>query len=614
MDEYVNLIGVLGVNASQILKQVGLNQSLYYLTTTKSFYRVGANGGDGNDWIFKGLQFNGNTVRVSDISTYWSTAQSFVRCILNSFNIPFEITGLPIQDLYLGTNYSLQLATTNGISYKWEIGSSVFTQKAINFSAQTLGKNKFCITMQIFAGFIKSYCQNIFVILQYNKNVNTVLTQAQYHNATIQNFKINAVNGLHFSGASAPLAPNDNGNSYVLFSQKISNSLISIELDPNGVIINGSLCNLTIKARPLDVVSTPWGFAAYIRYDNLSKASVIGVFKNCSVKFERNVMNNENGAGSPTIAKDQLMYYDANSSDSQPFGMAVMFNPHNGRLAYARERLALIFAHYNHFGVRDDGTANDHTGSTFVSFDQETAKDDKLGFSWGCSHSLNQANVWDGDKFITASLGDAYPMGIVVTKCEGVLSNGWVEPFTGKANRLDCTGSSSLVNGTIPGDGWGDAAGRLGGLLVLNETDYVLVYSRKTANVTFQNTPPAIVNTQHEIALSFFNKSYGVKKTVVIADGQTNNLLHTARYGNRILVGYSLSTCLNGAYVCASYSNTDKFYLRLVDYDGNNLGEISVNTLPASDDFEILVDGRIAWTSFGNDGSLYYHYLSPPGK
>ena len=70
-----------------------------------------------------------------------------------------------------------------------------------------------------------------------------------------------------------------------------------------------------------------------------------------------------------------------------------------------------------------------------------------------------------------------------------------------------------------------------------------------------------------------------MKKNVVI-DEQTNNLLHTARYGNRILVGYSLSTCLNAANVCASYSNTDEFYIKLVDYDGNNLREILVNTLP----------------------------------
>ena len=72
-------------------------------------------------------------------------------------------------------------------------------------------------------------------------------------------------------------------------------------------------------------------------------------------------MNNENGTGSPMIVKDQLMYYDANSSDCQPFGMVVIFNPHNGYLTYARERLALIFDHYNQFGVKADGTSNYHT-------------------------------------------------------------------------------------------------------------------------------------------------------------------------------------------------------------------------------------------------------------
>ena len=276
----------------------------------------------------------------------------------------------------------------------------------------------------------------------------------------------------------------------------------------------------------------------------------------------------------------------------------------------------MIFAHYNHFGVKADGSNNDHTGSTFISLDEITGDDVKLGFSWGCSHSLNQANIWDGEKFITASLGDAYPMGIVVTKCEGIVSNGWTEPLTGKANRLDCSGSSGLISGQIPGNGWGDAAGRLGGLVILNDTDYAMVYSRRSSNVSFQNTPPPIVNTINEIGVVVFNKSYIVKKNFSVADGSLNNLLHVARYGQNILIGYSISNCTkgDGNFVCPSITKDEKNFLKLIDLNGNNLGELGLKSLPGPDDFEVLADGRVAWVTYEADNSLTYHYLTPPGK
>lgn len=380
-----------------------------------------------------------------------------------------------------------------------------------------------------------------------------------------------------------------------------------IELYPNGTIVNGSQCNLTRKGRPLDLTATPWGFAAYIRYDLNSKSTVLAMYSNCTLKFEKTIMNNENGI-SPQVAKDQLMFYDSMDPLSQPFGMAVMYDPHNGRLAYARERLGLIFAHYNNFGGGEG-----HTGSTFVSLDEINGNDAKLGFSWGCSHSLNQVNFWDGEQFMTASLGDAYPMNIAVSRCEGVQANGWREEYTGKANRLDCSGSSDLISGIIAGDGGGNAAGRLGGLIALNETDYVMLYSRRSANPSFGENP--VMNDKDEMSLVFFNKSFNVQKNLLITDGRFNNLLHMARYGRNILIGYSLTTCLmDSNFVCSWVNDDDVSYLKLIDLDGNNLGEIRLRSLPGPDDFEVLADGRVAWITYERDNSLTYHYLTPPGQ
>eukprot|EP01126_Amoeba_proteus_P008383 TRINITY_DN13099_c0_g1_i2.p1 TRINITY_DN13099_c0_g1~~TRINITY_DN13099_c0_g1_i2.p1 ORF type:complete len:846 (+),score=148.20 TRINITY_DN13099_c0_g1_i2:434-2971(+) len=615
LEEYQNLVDVLGANASPVLRnKLGFNSSLNYMTTNKSYFRPGGNGGDNNDWVFKGLSFpDDSRVILGDVNTYWTRDKNVMRCILNTFNGPFEINGLPRVDLYQGSSYTFQLATTNTLNYKWVIGNLQFTTKTITFTPQTRGRNTICITVGIFAGFIKSHCQNVFVVVQYFKDVDTSLTQSKYKNVTLV-LGINPSTGLHFSTASSPLAPQDNGNVYLLYSEKSRGFLNVLELYPNGTIISGSLCNLTRKGLPLDLVSTSWGFAAYIRYSVFRKATVIGVFRNCSVKFEKTIMNNEKGNGSPLQATDQIMFYDGTTNTSQPFGMSVMFNPQNGRLSYARERLGLIFGHFNHFGVNSDGSNNDHMGSSFISLDENNGKDVKLGFSWGCSHSLNQANIWDGEKFLTASLGDGYPMGIVVTRCEGVEANGWKEPFTGKANRLDCSGSSELFSGVIPGNGFGSTAGRLGGLVVLNDTHYALLYSRRSASVNFQGIPPPVVNNVNEIAFVFFNNSFSVKRNFSISDGKFNNLLHVARYGRNILVGYSVSSCLSGDgnFVCPRITVNEQNYLKLVGLNGNNLGQISVKSLPGPDDFEVLADGRVAWVTWESESNIVYHYLTPP--
>ncbi len=73
-----------------------------------------------------------------------------------------------------------------------------------------------------------------------------------------------------------------------------------------------------------------------------------------------------------------------------------------------------------------------------------------------------------------------------------------------------------------------------------------------------------------------------------------------------------LSNCKKAEFVCPYKNNDEKSFLRLVDLDGNSLGEINVGSLPSSDDFEMLSDGL--WITYGNDGNINYNYLTPPGQ
>jgi hypothetical protein len=68
--------------------------------------------------------------------------------------------------------------------------------------------------------------------------------------------------------------------------------------------------------------------------------------------------------------------------------MELMYNPHNGKLLYARGRVFIAWAHYNHFGMKD-GARNDHTGCTLISVDVKTGNNRLLYFTFSPSHSLN---------------------------------------------------------------------------------------------------------------------------------------------------------------------------------------------------------------------------------
>ncbi len=50
--------------------------------------------------------------------------------------------------------------------------------------------------------------------------------------------------------------------------------------------------------------------------------------------------------------------------------MEIMYNPHNGKLLYARGRIFIAWAHTNSFGPN-----NDHSGCTMFSVDALTGND-----------------------------------------------------------------------------------------------------------------------------------------------------------------------------------------------------------------------------------------------
>ncbi len=147
-----------------------------------------------------------------------------------------------------------------------------------------------------------------------------------------------------------------------------------------------------------------------------------------------------------------------------------MFDPSHGRLAYGKGRIAAIFAHYNLFGYNKDGSPDKHTGDSFITFN-ESGEDAKLGWSWQCSHSLEVSILYDGEHFYAISLGDANPMNSNIS---------WVSPNDEMVKygvRLLKSSTKLVHEKDVPGDGFGNTAGRNGGIVKIGE-EYVVAFTR----------------------------------------------------------------------------------------------------------------------------------------
>ena len=372
--------------------------------------------------------------------------------------------------------------------------------------------------------------------------------------------------------------------------------------------------NLTKQGYPFDIISVGWGWVALIKdFKNPNYLYLLSVDTNNKTVFTRTLINSNNN---PTSASsDQLIFYQ--NSTTPAFGMHAMFNPSSGKLALGKNRLAVIFAHYNFFGYSSDGTREDHTGDTLVTFDL-TGKDDKIAATWGASHSLVENLVYTGEKFISASLSDAYPQNILLQSTDGINSIG-TDPKTGLKNILDYEENPSFLPDVIPGNGQGFSNGRLGNLVQLADGEtFVLSYARRKSWAVFNGQN--VSSNVSEVGLSFFDKNLNVIGEVNLGDGQLVNQIQSCRYGKNIFVSYVISNkhlVGNQEFLDPNLNNDDIQYFLLLDESGNVIsgpllyGSFFTN-LPASDEMRMMADGRCAWTNVDKNGILSYLYLPAP--
>ncbi|EAR98235.1 hypothetical protein TTHERM_00344350 (macronuclear) [Tetrahymena thermophila SB210] len=578
-----------------------------YYTSTK-VNATATNGSDNNSYVYFTVSIDkNNKFIIGNQSTYWDSKVKSTICKRNLQSFSVSLNGYEGFDLEKGRSYQMQITNKNVQQYYiYDNNGNKFTSQTFTYTHN--GDSQWgCATLnfklQLFGGVIVGDCLAIWTQNQIafnadssNFNMNSIKTTA------LSGFKANVNNGFFFSPGSAPIAPiiGDSSSFYVYYSVQTSNQLMVQKVSSTGTPIGAAIDTKQV-GKPFDIVSTGFGFVV-MAADSTQRAFIQAINKDGTQRWFRILINNGDKPDSP---KDQIEFFSSDKCEL-PFGMTCMYNPHNGRLNYARGKIQAIWAHYNHFGFKDDGSRNDHTGDTMISLDADTGYNQNIFWSWGTSHSLYQNLHYDGKNLYIASLGDAYPMNINFKVCN-------IDTFT-------CKGSSTIVQGDIPGNGGGSSSGRIGGFfsIVGNRNQKLFIYQRKASNGGYSGS--VSTNTVNELAVLKFDSQLNYISTTTLLSGDAAsrvNSIKSVAYGKNILLAYTVipaSEISNFNRQSSNYKVDQAFVALLSGVDGSFLAQptqLSSFQINSSDDWRILENGTIVYTYIDNSNSLNIYYTSP---
>ncbi|KAL4449647.1 hypothetical protein ABPG74_007470 [Tetrahymena malaccensis] len=575
-----------------------------YYSSTKVNPKV-TDGGDANAYVYYILTLDkSNNPIIGSENTYFDKKVTSTICKRNIQQFSISLTGYEGFDLEKGKSYQMQITNKNVQQYYiYDNNGNKFTTQTFTYTHN--GDSQWgCATLnfklQLFGGVFVGDCLAIWTQNQIAFNADSSSFDINKIQTTIlSGIKANVNTGFFFSPGSAPIAPitGDSSSFYVYYSVQASNQLMVQKISSKGTPI-GSAIDTKQVGNPFDIVSTDFGFVV-MAADSTQRAFIQAINKDGTQRWLRILVNN---GVKPVNPKDQIEFF-SDDKCSLPFGMSCMFEPHNGRLNYARGKIQAIWAHYNHFKINTNGSRDDHTGDTMISLDADTGYNQNIFWSWGASHSLYQNMHYDGKNLYVASLGDAYPQNIKFQVCN-------IDTFT-------CQTSITVVQGFIPGDGRGYASGRIGGFFsILGDRDQKLfVYQRKSSNGTMPKDPQ--INTVNELAVLKFNSQLKLISSTTLLSGDVAsrvNSIKTVAYGKNILLAYTVipSSELSNFNRQNSDVKVDKAFIGLLSgVDGSFLvqpKQLSSFQINSSDDWRILENGSIAYTYIDRNNNLNIYY------
>jgi hypothetical protein len=290
---------------------------------------------------------------------------------------------------------------------------------------------------------------------------------------------------------------------------------------------------------------TPTGYGLTAVRDSM--LFIVGVNRDGSVKFETQLIGIK-----PHTEKGSKF-------DPMAFG--------SSRLHYANNRYASYFSHQQNFSDNPDDP-NIHQGDMLVFLDTGGNKMvDSGGWNWGTSHSLDERLDYDGEVFVTVSLGDAYPKGITFQR---------VTKFK-KKTILELDANMS---------GW--ANGDLGGLVILDAIYAVAFLTPQWRDTT-------------DVGVLFVNADGELTNLIWMTASRRNtgryiNRANAARYGEDILIAWN---------VYNKDERTDIPFIATITSNGQIVyGPDQINvTFNIGDDFVTFPNGDTGW-AIAEDGKL----------
>ncbi len=609
--DYENIINNLGPNAiSSFTNKNGFNitEGKYYLTNTKGKSDIYSN-------VFMYLE--GNSLKFTEKIPY-SVNNLGVRCLWKldsslNFILPFDD-----RDLNMNEKITIKIASSEYMNgYLWKIGNTILQRETIEYKFSQSGTNMVEFWGKYINGSNVYLCDYIFVN---KKSVSSSQTFSESQiKSIVTNITIEYWPYVNFFNSNCPIAPRSNGGYYiaVVCDDKL---LHVLSYDKNDNLIKDF--NTKEPAYPLDITSTDYGFAIYMkevyhknRLDFTKEYhSYLNLYnKNFELINTVQIMNNKENEDKKIDSNinKQMIKYD--NMGSPLFGIRFIYSPDNGILLYSRGRIFLIFAHYNYFL-----DAGGHQGDTAVTFD-EILLDLDFGDVWGSSHSLIQSATFDNNYFWTATLSDAYPEGIRVIYTSKKLFTKEYDSINKKFNSRVTGNDQDQIAGFIKGYHNGLADGKLGGILYFEKFNlYCLIYAKypnysndekNGTSIIFVSTWNFVDNqitnnktkeikiSKTDIVMSLRAGKYGDDKIIIIYNETKETKIDTFDFRRNIPKG-TIPKVFVITVPDMSIVINDKIY-----------DELIMNT---NEELRTFRDGVLIWGSANKDNKLVINKIGTP--
>lgn len=584
-------------------EKFNLQEGKFYMTSTKS-YPNNVSGGSVEAWEWKTLTSEKKTLSTKSICTYWYEDKMVGKCVLDTQN--FDMIKAPSRDVYTFQEFEYYLDHT------FLRGGYMYVNGKKGYGMRGYSMRPGCDILEAYgythAAELVYQCKAVHILQSMgDDSIDSDFDLYRVRDYGTQK-KAFASEQVFFKHSEAPVAPKAEGGYYMIYSSNPDYTLHIRHTNDTFTAANKvEDVELNITGYPIDIIETDYGLIFYaVNDEDTDNSFVVGLDKEFKVLFKTTIMNN---GLYPTSIKEQITFYDDKSKPL--FGMEAMHEPENGKFAYGKGKVALIFTHYNNFGA-STGVRNDHTGDTWITIEDDGSISD-YAWAWGSSHSLIQSHIYDGKYFLTAALGDAYPMGIRICAIDVDQRTDAYDPIHKKNNQYKSWCKDDILPYML-GTHYGNTAGRLGGLLNLGDK-FAVVYSI----MPIQNS---IENELGLVTFKFDNgeftdiEKFVIKKDFVKEPYANVHSVRSAKFGNKILITYTVTKeKFYWGTTQYSYNKEDKAYYLLV----SRKGEIVTGPIEAKspqmnhwDDIRPLSDGSLLWSYVNDEEELRYVVVTSP--